>query len=76
MASANAPATARLEEVVMAMKTRSEYFGGVHTGIVTREIVKTSRLVSRMSGLLWPRSKAIVGENAFAHCAAFTRTAS
>ncbi len=33
----------------------------------TREIVKSSRLISRMSGLLVPRSKAIVGENAFAH---------
>ena len=33
----------------------------------TREIVKTSRLVSRMSGLVVQRSKAIVGENAFAH---------
>src|SRR5262249_39110100 len=33
----------------------------------TREIVKSSRLVSRMSGLVVQRSKAIVGENAFAH---------
>ena len=56
-----------LEEVVMAMKTRSEYFSGVHTGIVTREILKTSRIISRMSGLHVARSKAIVGENAFAH---------
>ncbi|HEY5777857.1 MAG TPA: 2-isopropylmalate synthase [Terrimicrobiaceae bacterium] len=56
-----------LEEVVMAMKTRSEYFSGLHTGIVTREILKTSRIISRMSGLHVARSKAIVGENAFAH---------
>jgi 2-isopropylmalate synthase len=56
-----------LEEVVMAMKTRSEYFAGLHTGIVTREILKTSRIISRMSGLHVARSKAIVGENAFAH---------
>jgi 2-isopropylmalate synthase, bacterial type len=56
-----------LEEVVMAIKTRSDYFGGVHTGIVTREILKTSRIISRMSGLHVARSKAIVGENAFAH---------
>jgi 2-isopropylmalate synthase len=56
-----------LEEVVMAIKTRSEYFSGVHTGIVTREILKTSRIISRMSGLHVARSKAIVGENAFAH---------
>ena len=56
-----------LEEVVMAMKTRGDYFGGVHTDIVTREILKTSRIISRMSGLHIARSKAIVGENAFAH---------
>ena len=58
---------AALEEVVMALKTRGDYYGGVHTDIVTPEIVKTSRLVSRMSGLMVQRSKAIVGENAFAH---------
>ncbi len=58
---------AALEEVVMALKTRSDFFGGVVTNMETREIVKTSRLVSRMSGLLVPRSKAVVGENAFAH---------
>lgn len=56
-----------LEEVIMAIKTRGDYFGGVTTGINTHEIVKTSRLVSRMSGLMVQRSKAIVGENAFAH---------
>ncbi|CAN5829648.1 2-isopropylmalate synthase [soil metagenome] len=56
-----------LEEVVMAMKTRSEYFPGVHNDVVTREILKTSRIISRMSGLHVARSKAIVGENAFAH---------
>jgi 2-isopropylmalate synthase len=56
-----------LEEVVMALKTRGDYFGGVETGIVTREILKTSRLIARMSGLQVARSKAIVGENAFAH---------
>ncbi len=58
-----------LEEVVMAIKTRGEYFAGLHTGIVTREILKTSRIISRMSGLHVARSKAIVGENAFAHSA-------
>jgi 2-isopropylmalate synthase len=56
-----------LEEVVMALKTRGDYFGGVETGVVTREILKTSRLIARMSGLQVARSKAIVGENAFAH---------
>jgi 2-isopropylmalate synthase len=56
-----------LEEVVMAIKTRSEYFAGLRTDITTREILKTSRIISRMSGLHVARSKAIVGENAFAH---------
>ena len=58
---------AALEEVVMALRTRPEVFGNVTTDLNTREIVKSSRLISRMSGLLVPRSKAIVGENAFAH---------
>ncbi len=58
-----------LEEVVMALKTRGEYFDGLHSDIVTREILKTSRVISRMSGLHVARSKAIVGENAFAHSA-------
>ncbi len=58
---------AALEEVIMAIKTRGDYFGGLFTDIDAREIVKSSRLVSRMSGLVVQRSKAIVGENAFAH---------
>ena len=58
---------AAIEEIVMALKTRSDYFSDFFTGINTREIVKSSRLVSRMSGLIVARSKAIVGENAFAH---------
>ena len=56
-----------LEEVVMALRTRGEMFGDVHTDMKTQEIVKTSRLVARMCGLQVQRSKAIVGENAFAH---------
>jgi 2-isopropylmalate synthase len=58
---------AAIEEIVMAIKTRSDAYAGYYTEIHTREIVKTSRLVSRMSGLMVQRSKAIVGENAFAH---------
>jgi len=58
---------ASLEELVMALKTRQDFFGGFECGVNTREIVKSSRLVSRMSGLVVQRSKAIVGENAFAH---------
>ncbi len=58
-----------LEEVVMALRTRRDFFGALTCGVNTREIVKSSRLVSRMSGLLVQRNKAIVGENAFAHSA-------
>jgi 2-isopropylmalate synthase len=58
---------ASLEELVMAIKTRGDVFGGLRTGVNSREIVKASRLVSRMSGLAVQRNKAIVGENAFAH---------
>ena len=58
---------ASLEELVMALKTRGDFFTGLTCGVNSREIVKSSRLVSRMSGLVVQRSKAIVGENAFAH---------
>ena len=58
---------AALEEVIMAIKTRPDYFSGLETAVQTREILKTSRLVARMSGLHVARSKAVVGENAFAH---------
>jgi 2-isopropylmalate synthase len=55
-----------LEEVVMALKTRAEYFG-VDTDVDTRRLYPTSRLVSSITGMHVPRNKAIVGENAFAH---------
>lgn len=58
---------AALEEVVMAIRTRADYFDNLKTNVNAKEILKTSRLVSRMSGLQIARSKAIVGENAFAH---------
>ena len=58
---------AALEEVVMAIKTRADFYEKIHTDVSTREILKSSRLISRMSGLMVQRSKAIVGENAFAH---------
>lgn len=58
---------AALEEIVMAIKTRNDYFNSFYTTVETREIVKTSRLVARASGLYVQRNKAIVGENAFAH---------
>jgi 2-isopropylmalate synthase len=56
-----------LEEFVMAIRTRNDMFKGLHTGLRPREIVKTSRLVSRMCSFPVPRNKAIVGANAFAH---------
>lgn len=55
-----------LEEVVMALKTRSEFFG-VNTHVDTRRLYPTARLVSGITGMQIPRNKAIVGENAFAH---------
>jgi 2-isopropylmalate synthase len=55
-----------LEEVVMAMRTRSDTYG-CQTRIDTRRLVPTSRLVSGITGLHVQRNKAIVGRNAFAH---------
>ena len=55
-----------LEEVVMAMRTRSDIYH-VDTNINSLKLVPTSRLVSRITGLRVPRNKAIVGRNAFAH---------
>ncbi len=57
---------AAMEEVVMALKQRPDVFG-VTTGINTREIVRTSRLVSSITGIHVQPNKAIVGANAFAH---------
>ncbi len=57
---------ASLEEVVMNLKTRKDYFRA-ETRINTRELCKTSRLVSNLTGLSVSRNKAIVGLNAFAH---------
>ena len=58
---------AALEEVVMGLKTRPDVFGDLTTGIRTRHLYRTSRLVSRLTGMLVQRNKAIVGANAFAH---------
>jgi 2-isopropylmalate synthase len=55
-----------LEEVVMALETRKEFFQ-VKTDIVLSEIYRTSTLVSKMTGMPVPGNKAIVGANAFAH---------
>lgn len=55
-----------LEEVVMALHTRAEFFG-LETGVETTRLYPASRLVSSITGMPVPRNKAIVGENAFAH---------
>ncbi|MFN8591397.1 MAG: 2-isopropylmalate synthase [Thermomicrobiales bacterium] len=56
-----------LEEVVMAMATRGEQFGGVTTRIRKERLVPTSRLISTLTGVVVQPNKAIVGANAFAH---------
>jgi 2-isopropylmalate synthase len=55
-----------LEEVVMALRTRSDYYAA-DTRIVTQKLVPTSRLVANITSIQVPRNKAIVGRNAFAH---------
>ncbi len=57
---------AALEEIVMALKTRFDYFG-LTTGIKTERLYPVSRMVSTITGLNVQRNKAIVGRNAFAH---------
>ncbi len=58
---------ASLEEVVMAIRTRRDIFKGMTTAVNTKEIYKTSRLVSKLTGMPVQPNKAIVGANAFAH---------
>ena len=58
---------ASLEEIVMAIRTRSDIFKGIATGINTKELYKTSRLVSKLTGMVVQPNKAIVGSNAFSH---------
>jgi 2-isopropylmalate synthase len=57
---------ASLEEVVMALKTRFDYYG-LTTGIKTERLYPVSRMLSTITGLTVQRNKAIVGRNAFAH---------
>ncbi len=57
---------ASLEEIVMLLHTRQGDIG-LRTGAVTKEIARTSRLVSRLTGYPVQPNKAIVGRNAFAH---------
>ena len=57
---------AALEEVIMGLKLHADYYNA-YTDIATKEIYKTSRLVSNLTGLDIQANKAITGDNAFAH---------
>lgn len=58
---------AALEEIVMALRTRFDFYGIDTSHIQTRKLCRVSRLVSEITGMLVQRNKAIVGQNAFAH---------
>lgn len=56
-----------LEEVVMAMRTRADFFTGIECGIDTTQIYRTSKTVYNVIGQHAPLNKSVVGQNAFAH---------
>jgi 2-isopropylmalate synthase len=58
---------ASLEELVMNIRTRKDYFNEYYTSINTKELYPISQSVSQLTGLMVQRNKAIVGRNAFAH---------
>lgn len=55
-----------LEEIVMGIKTRADYYNA-YTNVDSTQIYRASRLVSTITGVAVPPNKAIVGDNAFAH---------
>ena len=55
-----------LEEIVMLLRTRADAHG-LDTTVDARELARTSRMVSRLTGYSVPPNKAVVGRNAFAH---------
>jgi 2-isopropylmalate synthase len=55
-----------LEEVAMALQVRHDLFK-VETGIDSKLLLATSRMVSRLTGMVVQRNKAVVGANAYAH---------
>ena len=57
---------ASLEEIVMALATRSDYFGAA-TGVRTERLYPTSLLLTEITGIAVQPNKAVVGANAFAH---------
>jgi 2-isopropylmalate synthase len=58
---------AALEEVVMAIRTRRDYFSAVDVNVRSEELARTSRMVARLTGYHVQYNKAVVGRNAFAH---------
>jgi len=58
--------SASLEEVVMAIKTRKDYFG-LNTAIKTEQLYRLSKLVSKLTGIAVAPNKAVIGANAFSH---------
>ncbi|MCH7481820.1 MAG: 2-isopropylmalate synthase [Chloroflexi bacterium] len=57
---------AALEEVIMALRTRADYFG-VDTQVDTKQLYATSRMISQISGFAVQPNKAVIGRNAFRH---------
>lgn len=58
---------ASLEELIMGIETRKDYYGSIIHNIDTKQIYRTSKLVSSLTGVSVQPNKAIVGANAFAH---------
>lgn len=58
---------ASLEEIVMNLATRKDYYNGAYCNIATNQIYRTSKLIQKITGVPVAPSKAIVGDNAFAH---------
>ncbi|MCL2195638.1 MAG: 2-isopropylmalate synthase [Oscillospiraceae bacterium] len=58
---------ASLEELVMNLHTRADFYGGAQTGVNTKQIYISSKLIQQITGVRVAPSKAIVGDNAFAH---------
>ncbi len=56
-----------VEELVMTLDTRADYYGHITTNIEKKQIYRTSRLVSKLTGMVVQPNKSIVGRNAFAH---------
>lgn len=58
---------ASMEELIMGLQTRKDYYGDLVNNIDTKQIYRTSKLISNLTGVALHPNKAIVGANAFAH---------